>query len=347
MSSPRVLIVKLGALGDLFFALPAVYAIKKAFPQSQVEWLVTDGLKEALTGFVAIDTIHTIPGRQLYVTSPFQQLKTLWQARDQLAKSYDAILLLHRHNGYLPFLWGRGPIFQLRRDPLNALSRLILSGGEDIVVPPLQQHESLAIRSVTQAAIKSLGGGELSGSWIVPPPLSVLPSEKIFVHFGGGANAKTQFTLKQWPKMDGLLSELLRTRREKIVLVGGPEDVSDARAVTQKLDPQETRIINQVGKTPLGELIRQIASAKIFVGPDSGPLHVADQMGIPTVGIFGPTSSVSWGLIGAKSQCLSEDVSCRPCYQDDGYFPPCHHQHQCMEKLGVEKVSRAISAQLS
>jgi len=87
-----------------------------------------------------------------------------------------------------------------------------------------------------------------------------------------------------------------------------------------------------------------ISKAKLVVGIDSGPIHMGGGLRVPVIGIYGPTSMVSWGLLGPKSKMLYKTEVCAPCYKDDGNFPECKFDHKCMNELSCDEVFKAIEA---
>lgn len=338
----RILIVKPGALGDLFLALPAAVAMKEAFPNSEIDWLVAENLVSALSLFPQVDRAIPIRFDTLFAGSKSDKIKAILSIRAKIKRGYDAILLLQRHPAYLAFLVGKGSVYQLLREVPGGIHRCFLHGYK--VVSPLSLHESLAVRELTSLALADMGAIS-PANWYLPysPDTSKIPyeSKAVCFHLGGGENIITEFRLKRWPKMLELLRILLIKRKERFVLVGSSAERQESEMICQELKAG-TRIVNMVGQTSLPELVREIAKAKLFVGPDSGPLHIADQLGIASIGIYGPTSAVSWGVLGAHSQVIVNSVDCHPCYKDDGVFPQCINHHKCMIGLSVDRVITAI-----
>ncbi|PWU14174.1 MAG: hypothetical protein C5B49_13540 [Bdellovibrio sp.] len=360
----RYLIIKLAALGDLFYALPAIRRIRHYDPSCRIEWLVTESLSEVLTLFPGIDQIHTVPGKDLNSPSRLTRLLAVLCARRKLAGRYDGIFLLHRHPLYNLLVFGKGPIFRLVRGPHawaakppRALDRWpgwLLGGGKNVVVPPLSLHESRAIEKVIEAgfadtrkAITREGSRQRELPWSVElPTRSSGKKRRIAIHLGGGQNEKTEFQLKRWPRMGELVARILRERTENIILVGAEAERAEAEAVCASLRSfsMQERVENKVGRTNLIELIELLSSVDLVVGPDSGPLHIADQLGVNCLGIYGPTSRISWGLLGANSRTIGRDVPCSPCYLDDGNFRPCPNDLICMKELSLDEVMSAAQA---
>jgi ADP-heptose:LPS heptosyltransferase len=147
---------------------------------------------------------------------------------------------------------------------------------------------------------------------------------------------KTLYDLKKWPHWDVFLKQLLNKTTFTLLLVGSPEE---AKEVTPLIS---ARIESLVGQTTLPELLRLIQSAQCVIGVDSGPIHWADYLEVPTLGLYGPTSPLSWGLLGPTSRTLSHSEHCSPCYRDDGHFPQCPFHKKCMLHLQPERVLQQL-----
>lgn len=330
----------------MFYALPSVDALKLALPNAKIDWLVDEKLAPALTLFPKIDQIVGVASREFFEGSALVKLTAVMRARKALAQRYDAILLLHRSPMYLPLVMAKGLIFQIVRSQPGFPWSLVLARERVAVVPPLILHESLSIRRLTDLVLAEFGAAP-SSDWSVSQFGDCDRGQSIVVHLGGGENLKTEFKLKRWPKMFEFLLDLLKIRGESVTLIGSAAEAAEAEEIANRL-ALPSRVNNLVGRTDLKSLVQEIAKAKLVIGPDSGPLHIADQLGIPTVGIYGPTSAVSWGLLGANSRAVFHKVPCRPCYRDDGVFPECPFDQRCMRDLAVavvlEQVSKVLGA---
>ena len=324
----RYLIVKLGALGDLSFAWPMATALKQFDPSGEVHWLVGSSFEKLLSEFHPhVDKIHPLDGIKLYRGNTFEKAMALYDLEGLLKGSYTAIFVAHRDLKYALALklLTRGPLYQLVRAKGGLASWL----RYEVEVPPLSVNESLGMKKL----VERFTGREVNWTWEFRLERRV--ERDVILHLGGGANAKTEFRLKQWPKMKELALRLVESGRS-VTLIGAAGEI-DAQDI-----PRHARIEDLIGKTNLEDLIRVLGSGQIFVGGDSGPLHWADALGLKAIGLYGPTSPVSWGLLGKQSQTLLHSVPCSPCYKDDGVFPECPYEHRCMRNLSVESVAAKI-----
>ncbi|WP_281950389.1 lipopolysaccharide heptosyltransferase II [Nitrosophilus kaiyonis] len=116
----------------------------------------------------------------------------------------------------------------------------------------------------------------------------------------------------------------------KIVIFGGPNEVSIAKEIENFLLQEGVEPINLAGKTSIEELIFYISKLSLFITNDSGPMHIAAAFKIPTVAIFGPTdysSTSQWK--NPKGKVVSLNLECAPCMKR---VCPLKH-HKCMKDL--------------
>jgi heptosyltransferase II len=96
------------------------------------------------------------------------------------------------------------------------------------------------------------------------------------------------------------------------------------------------RALNLAGATHIGDLPALLASCSLFVGNDSGAMHVAGAVGLPVVGIFGPTDPEGTAPVTPSFTLVREPVSCSPCF-----LRHCPIDHRCMTGVSVERVVAA------
>jgi heptosyltransferase II len=120
-----------------------------------------------------------------------------------------------------------------------------------------------------------------------------------------------------------------------IILFGGAEDMDLTHEIETYLKKRNIPVCNLAGKTSILELIDHIAHLSLFITNDSGPMHIATALKVPTIAIFGPTDHTEtspWNH--TQSVIVRNTLSCAPCKKRTC---PLGH-HACMEDLGVTKV---------
>ena len=142
---------------------------------------------------------------------------------------------------------------------------------------------------------------------------------------------------KRWPAESFLAvaKHFAEKHRAKIILLGAAVDAPIAEEIARQLPEAE----NRAGKTTLAEFMTALASARLVVCNDSGAMHVASALGVPTVTIFGSTEPLLTGPLGADTQVLRHHVPCSPCFLRE-----CPIDFACMKKITPEMVIAAAES---
>ena len=119
-----------------------------------------------------------------------------------------------------------------------------------------------------------------------------------------------------------------------IALLGGRDVEAFAGKLSARIDSR--KVINFVGQLSLMQSAALIQQSTLFVGPDSGLMHLACAVDVPVVAIFGPGNRAKWGPRGSKHRVISLDLPCSPC-TDFGYtIPTCKGSYQCMKDIKLK-----------
>ena len=135
------------------------------------------------------------------------------------------------------------------------------------------------------------------------------------------------------------MDRLIEQQGANVVVFGAPKEVGIAESI-RSLMRQPATILT--GKTQLGELIAMIACCDLFITNDSGPMHLAAALRVPTLAIFGPTDEISTGPLSPTAVVLNKKVECSPCLLRE-----CPIDHRCMTRITVDEVYQQASQLLS
>lgn len=128
--------------------------------------------------------------------------------------------------------------------------------------------------------------------------------------------------------------EVARERRGVVAIFGSREELTICEAVQQKIEAASQRCVNFAGTTRLKEFIELAAACEVYLTNDSGPMHIASALGVPTVAVFGATDDVATGPTGDQSRVVREPVECSPCLLRE-----CPIDHRCMTRVSAERVA--------
>ena len=125
-----------------------------------------------------------------------------------------------------------------------------------------------------------------------------------------------------------------------IILLGGPAEADITQDIVTLLKAKQiTNYQDLAGKTSIEELVDIIAGVDLFIGGDSGPMHIAAAMQVPTVAIYGPTNEKeSYPWANKQHIVIRKDLECAPCAKRTC---PLKH-HECMKDLGSDLVLSAV-----
>ncbi len=130
------------------------------------------------------------------------------------------------------------------------------------------------------------------------------------------------------------LAARLQGKEYAVAVVGGVVDREDANVIEQ------AGALNLAGKTSLSETAAVLARSSLLVSGDSGILHIAVGLGVPTVSLFGPGREKKWAPRGDNHIVINKHLPCSPC-TTFGYTPKCPINARCMAEISVDEVESA------
>ncbi|GAB4341946.1 MAG: lipopolysaccharide heptosyltransferase I [Candidatus Abyssubacteria bacterium] len=343
--SPRILLVRLSAIGDVVRTLPALSSLRREYPNAYIAWAVEDKASGILEDHPQLDVVLVFERKQIVralnnpahwpnafslLTGYFSRLRN---AQFDMAFDFHGIL----KSGLMTFL-SRAPlrigferrfvkesshIFTNRKVPLddNGLPRVLrnLELVKPYVSPGnLTEKPILGIgtrhREKAETFVREKFGG-------ARPLIAVHP----------GASRP----LKKWParsfaQLCDLLSDSLAAR---VMLTWGPGEREEAERI-RALAKTKPELAMQT--TSLLELAALFEMSDLLVSVDSGPMHIGSAVGTPVVAIFGPTDVRVNAPQWPPSQVVSAGIECQPCDEDCKFA-------QCMEEVAPSRVLEAAT----
>jgi lipopolysaccharide heptosyltransferase I len=308
----RILIVKLSSIGDVVHALPAAAAVRRAFPSAEITWAVERGAAEMLVGCPAIDRLTVVDTRS------FRSVRRVDDALRELRTRYREL----RDGGFDVALDLQGLIKSAAIAKLSGAPRRVGFSKSDLrepasrlllteTAPPTPRTH--VIRKNIELAEWALGF-ESDG---IEFPISLSDEERFSAEEqvadveGGFAllNPAGGWPTKLWPaERFGRLAALLRERTGLTpVIVTGPRESALADEVRRSGGAGALFI-----KPRLREFFEIARRARVYIGGDTGPTHIAVAAGTPVVGIFGPTEWWRNGSLTEGDICVERnDIGCR------------------------------------
>jgi len=152
----------------------------------------------------------------------------------------------------------------------------------------------------------------------------------------GAAPGASYGQAKRWPEkaFSTALNETARRANATVALFGGPDDSPVCEAVYAGLDKNETRL-NLCGRLKLGESMALMARCAGFITNDSGPMHLAAALGVPTVAVFGSTDPALTEPTGPYVSVIQKAVDCSPCFKREGRYG----HYKCLTEIKAQDVA--------
>jgi heptosyltransferase-2 len=161
------------------------------------------------------------------------------------------------------------------------------------------------------------------------------------------APGATYGSAKSWPldRAVEFAAEAIEQRKIRLVVVGDSAASDFARKLAKALSispenelPGQAGLVDLTGKTDLPQVVSLMKSCEVFVGIDSGLMHLAAALGVATVGIFGSSNPRWTSPRGAKTKVVTaEGFDCRPCY-----LKTCNQKEFCLDTVGADRIFSAI-----
>jgi heptosyltransferase-1 len=332
---PRILLVKLSSFGDVLHALPTLEALREAFPEAHITWLVEEAYAPLLAGHPALNEVWPVPrvrpGRQVGRKEVLHLLRLLRRVR---ASHFDLVIDLQ---GLLKSAFWVALAKAPRKvgyDRTREFSYLALTEK----IPPSDPEAHAVWRYLQVArylgAPPTLPRFRLGLYPALPEPLAALGRPLVVLHPGA------RWPTKLWPAASWaqLADWLIREKGLAVVITGSAGDGEMAAQITAHM---EEKALNLAGRTSLGELAGIMQKARLAVTADTGPMHLTAALGTKVVAIFGPTSPARTGPFGAGHRVVRLGLDCSPCFKRRCPEP------RCLTDLTPEVVQAAVEKSLS
>ena len=330
MSVANVLIVRLGALGDIVHTIPAAAALRAAFPDARIDWLV-DGKHRAILDLVTsiddivaidtrtiggwIDAVRRLRQRGYDIALDFQGLmKSAIFARASGAPRVAGFSIWHlREKGARPFYSetddGQDAVHVVEKN----LHLLRVLGIETTTIAfPLAHRPSPALDAVRQAV-----------------------GDRYALLNPGAAWPNKRWAASRFGEVAAFLREV---RNLPSIVLWGPGE----QALAQDVVHHSNGAARVAPATAIGDLVELSRAGALIVSGDTGPLHIAAAVATPAIGIYGPTNPRRNGPWDPRDVMVSRFETCT-----------CHYQRQCqiadwcLDRVTVAELTAAIQQRMT
>jgi len=330
----KILVIKLGGLGDLILATPSFKMLRAQFPKSKISLLINKDFNSLVANCPYIDDVILFDRKK---TRPLQLISSIKKMKFDLSVDFKNNNFTHliSYLARIPFRYGfskglagcllncvekydRNQIEMPVRQQFRILKRLGVENIDDMLELWTDKRDDDFIENVLKKS-------------------NISKKDKLV---GLAIGASPEWPTKDWPIGNfSKLSSMLLQKELKVILLGAEYSKDKADRF-----PKDKGIINFIGQTNLGQLVSLIKRLDILVSPDSAPMHIASAMETDILALFGPTEPERHIPPGGRVSALVKKIHCQPCYKRK-----CANRDklECLNKISVDEVYNLIITKIN
>ncbi len=326
----KILVIRYGTIGDSIFASAFYRELRNALPDARIDILVDDIAEGIMRNCPYINKIFYIDGKYrnfLGYISLFSKYDTVYFLKND--RFFSTIAFLAGVKERIGFDVKRNRFLTLTsaynedRHEIDCYLDLLRISG----IPVKNDKTEAWLDRINDSTAKEI--------------VSCIPNKKIIIQ------AYSRFPQKNW--LDEYWIEVIKylsnTLQAQVFFVGGAKDIKSYQNITDNIkDELDLLPINMCGKLTIPETISLVNNMDMVIGIDSGIIHAAAALDIPSILLHGPTSLIRWKPRSEKCIVLSRQFSCSPCCLQSDCVKYCKNRvSDCMEYLTPDIVINTLN----
>jgi lipopolysaccharide heptosyltransferase II len=358
----RILVIRLDLIGDLVLSLTVVRALKRTYPEAEIDLLAIPASAKVaifdpnITEIITYDPNIWRRPKALLQLKNWREARALWQKMH--TRHYDlAVSVYANWAAILAVASGATRRVGYGRESYPGFMTDSVPGGIPgrwrHYAPLDDKHEVDYCLELARAAgatltpadrIPRLYTDEQTGRSVeqLLSAAGVQPGQPIIAcHINSNNGQSKRWPIPYWAT---LIDRLISKAGAAVVLTGAPSDLPQIEAVTQRMREQA---LNLAGKTSLTQLAALLQRADLLISGDSGPLHMGVACGTPIIGIYGPTNPSLGGPVSPDATILHSGIWCSPCYNARDTADCRFYTTQCMKNILPAQVFEAAQQKLA
>jgi lipopolysaccharide heptosyltransferase I len=336
----NILLVRLGALGDVVHAIPVAAALRRRFPSARIDWLVSGKHRPLLDLVPVIDRRLVLDEATTRGVRLFTALRELRRSQYDVAIDLQGLLksaFLARSSGAHRVL-GFATTYLRERAARLFYTDAYDPGCRGLYDPREMRH----VVEINLGLLEPLGIGQSPPEFPIDPIESAVAADVARRTAGRYAilNPGAQWPNKRWPADRlGRVAAVLRMRfgLTSVALWGSGE-----RHLADEIVAHAEGAAFASPKASIADLVALARGATVMVSGDTGPVHIASAVGTPIVGLFGPTRPSRNGPLSAHDVIVSRAGVCQ-CH----HLRTCRAGRMCLLDVEVEEVVAAVARRLA
>jgi len=335
----RIVVKAVNWLGDLVMSEPALHAIRETFPDAHLAVLVRRELASFFDGALWVDEVirYRLRGGVAGLSDQFSIVRRIRAGRFDLAMVFPNSFQSALWMALAGVPWRAGYQADHRGFMLThkAVPRADVERAHQAHHWLMMVAETIGAKGTAEAyhLDVNLKSREKMRAWLADR--RIRPERPLIAL----APVAAYGPAKEWPiERYAALADIVAERHgAECVLVGGPDDLPQCERIAAQC---KRGAIVAAGETTVGELIALLSLCQGFAGNDSGGMHLAGALGLPTVAIFGSTNPARTGPMGPQCHIIYRGLECSPCLARTCRFG----HYNCLRDIAAEEVARTLEA---
>ncbi|MBU1912585.1 MAG: glycosyltransferase family 9 protein [Candidatus Omnitrophica bacterium] len=311
----KILFITLSNIGDAILTLPVLSALKDNFPEASIDVVVGPRPQEVFKKDPRVNRVF-IYDKHAGLKDKITFIKKL------KAEKYD--LAIDMKTSFLPVLIGakhRSALLPVARSGIRHKRLIHLESLRPFELI-YKQQKNIYIDDKARKKIEDIL--QTSGIKNTDIIIGVCPGSKSH--------------LKQWKRQGfaDVINSIMKNLQYKVILIGDTKEAGLSKEIAARI--KQPGLIDLTGKTSLNELFALVEKFNLLLTGDSAGMHIASDLGVKVVAIFGPTDPEEYGPRGKEDIVIRKDLKCSPCKKAQCKFGT----HECMAAISAEEVLEAI-----
>lgn len=349
LNAKRVLIIKQSSLGDVIHTLPVVHALKRCFPTCGIGWVADQAIASLLAQDSSVNAVYPI--RITSTSNPDASWFAYCQALSETVSTLRRLRKAFKAHPY-------DVVLDLHASFRSGCLALMNPGGIRIGFGDAREFNTFFQHHLVEVTVKAIHAVEKNQQFCTFFGCETIPSDyrisstskdeqqvefflaeagvhpgEVFAYLNPTARWQSKFWL---PSKWGKLCDMLMQKGVQPIFGGSGADISYIHEITTQMKGPAQAIV-AAGRLSLTESIALLKRASVYIGLDTGPMHIAAMVGTPVVALFGPTNPVHVGPYHVKNAIIrNEKLDCLCCRKRT-----CNHL-SCMQGIEVAAVYEQV-----
>lgn len=337
----KILLMKWVGFGNLILASPAVAALRQKFPNAEITFVTISANRGLLERYEMVDRVHyfNVTGMRSVVRETIRLLFFMYRER------FDMVIDFEQFSRYSALIAGLG------NAPVRVGFATEGQGRHGVYSHPVPYRDGVHMADVFCDLARAVGGipkpeglaefsltdADLKHAEDFLKAEGLLDQPFVVIHPGTGDNAPQ----RRWPaeRFAELADQIIQESGMAVVFSGSPREKELVDAVRDRMKSPSA---STAGLLNLSGFAALLQSAQMIVCADTGPVHLAAALQVPSVAFYGPNDPHLYGPVGRKNTVLYRNLPCSPCITNfNDKSTKCPHG-ECIQSITVEETYLAI-----